>query len=345
MTRFVLAFAVACALPYGNCARAQLLLLRSFSTESTIPLGPDGIAYHADTDQLFAVDSTSGSLFMLTVDGELLESFVDPDGTFYEGLTVLPDGDLLVSDGGRGIMTVFTPDLEELPMPLDINHISSSPNGVVSVAQTDSLFITDDNELQVFEVDLAGTLLGQFPTTDIDPSFIEPEGIAFEPVSGHLLVVDDDQGKLYELTTDGQFVRDVDLVALTGFTDPEGLSYHSPTRTLFVAFDGDRQVGVFRYSPVAGQFRRGDCNDDGAVDITDAVNALESLFLGTFEPGCDDACDSNDDGALDIADVIATLGALFLGNWVIPLPGMTDCGVDPGADEVDCAVPPKNCPP
>jgi hypothetical protein len=85
-------------------------------------------------------------------------------------------------------------------------------------------------------------------------------------------------------------------------------------------------------------FRRGDCNDDGTVDLTDAVTTLSLLFLGNADPPCDDACDSNDDGALDISDAVTTVGALFLGNGAIaiPLPGPTECGADPTEDEVPC---------
>ena len=344
MARMAAIIALTSALAHGNCAQAQLTLLRSFSTEQAVPLGPDGIAYHEDSDELYVVDSTSGSLFRLTMAGQLIDSFVNPELSFYEGITALPDGNLLVSDGGMGTLTVFTPELEMEEAPLDITATSSSPNGVVMVEKTDSLFITDDNVVQIMEIDPEGRLLGQFLTNDVDPSFLEPEGIAFEPASGHLLAVDDDQGRLYELTTDGQLIRDVDLEALTGFTDPEGLSYHSPTRTLFIAFDGDRQVGVFRFSPLTASFKRGDCNDDGSVDISDAINTLEMLFLGAAEGGCHDACDSNDDGALDISDAIVTLGALFLGNGVIPPPGILECGTDPTDDQADCATQPASCP-
>jgi hypothetical protein len=83
-------------------------------------------------------------------------------------------------------------------------------------------------------------------------------------------------------------------------------------------------------------FRRGDCNDDGNVDMSDAVFTLGSLFLGEEAPGCDNACDSNDDGAVDISDAINTLGALFLGAGAMPLPGMISCGVDPSDDELKC---------
>ena len=83
-------------------------------------------------------------------------------------------------------------------------------------------------------------------------------------------------------------------------------------------------------------FLRGDCNDDGTVDISDAIFSLGSLFLGDGNPDCVDACDSNDDGAVDISDAIATLGVLFLGNGIIPPPGMTGCGGDPTGDALDC---------
>jgi hypothetical protein len=83
-------------------------------------------------------------------------------------------------------------------------------------------------------------------------------------------------------------------------------------------------------------FRRGDCSDDGRVDISDAVFVLGSLFLGQGKPACDDACDSNDDGTVNISDPIMTLGHLFLGQGPIPPPGINACGVDPTADALAC---------
>ena len=76
----------------------------------------------------------------------------------------------------------------------------------------------------------------------------------------------------------------------------------------------------------------------GAIDRSDAISTLGVLFLGDGEITCQDACDSNDDGAVDISDAIATLEVLFLGNGVIPLPGMTECGVDPTEDKLGCAT-------
>ncbi len=80
-------------------------------------------------------------------------------------------------------------------------------------------------------------------------------------------------------------------------------------------------------------FLRGDCNGDGGVDISDAIQTLGVLFLGGGEFPCKDACDSNDDGRIDISDAINTLGVLFLGQGTIPLPGNQTCGVDPTGDD------------
>lgn len=53
--------------------------------------------------------------------------------------------------------------------------------------------------------------------------------------------------------------------------------------------------------------------------------------------------DSNNDGTVDIADAINTLGTLFLGTGVIPPPGKTDCGPDPTEDALGCRTQPQDC--
>jgi hypothetical protein len=91
-------------------------------------------------------------------------------------------------------------------------------------------------------------------------------------------------------------------------------------------------------------FIRGDTNDDGGVDIGDAIYMLGNLFPGGGGPaplGCRDAADANDDGLNDIADVIALLGSLF-GSPTVPLPSPNaaeGCGPDPTiVDALDCAA-------
>jgi hypothetical protein len=90
---------------------------------------------------------------------------------------------------------------------------------------------------------------------------------------------------------------------------------------------------------VEPQFRRGDANDDGKVDVSDGIHTLEYLFTGGEAPPCMDAADANDSGgdAPDLSDAIATFGFLFLGTRAdLDPPGASTCGTDPTADEVDC---------
>ena len=87
------------------------------------------------------------------------------------------------------------------------------------------------------------------------------------------------------------------------------------------------------------QFVRADCNGDTTVNIADAINILENLFVTGATPACPSACDSNDDGLINIADGISALEALFIGG-VIPPPNL--CGEDPTADALSCATSP--CP-
>lgn len=92
--------------------------------------------------------------------------------------------------------------------------------------------------------------------------------------------------------------------------------------------------------PPSGTFRRGDCNDDGAVNLADVVWLLARLFPPNGNPpapyACRDACDGNDDSALNLADAVAMLAAQF-GTPPVPLPAPgSNCGSDPTADALDC---------
>ena len=80
-------------------------------------------------------------------------------------------------------------------------------------------------------------------------------------------------------------------------------------------------------------FVRGDVNADSAINIADAVTALNYLFNG-IAVSCVDAVDSNDDGSANVADGVFLLGFLFSGGIAPPAPNT--CGADPTADSLDC---------
>jgi len=90
--------------------------------------------------------------------------------------------------------------------------------------------------------------------------------------------------------------------------------------------------------PVEPELRRGDCNDDGVVDLSDAVFDLGFLFVGGPAPGCIEACNTNGDLENDLADAVFLLSHVFLGGSSpeAPFPG---CGLDPSPeDSLGCAV-------
>jgi len=96
---------------------------------------------------------------------------------------------------------------------------------------------------------------------------------------------------------------------------------------------------VIRAGTPLAAFRRGDSNEDGMVNLSDAVFTLAALFLGGEQPDCADAADADDDGALTLSDAVYTLNHLFRGGVQPPLPGPVDCGPDPTEDAFVCGAP------
>ncbi len=80
--------------------------------------------------------------------------------------------------------------------------------------------------------------------------------------------------------------------------------------------------------PQGQPFVRGDATGNSEVDISDAVQIAEFLFVKGLAPSCMDAADSNDDGAIDISDPVYLLFHLFLGGLSPPAPYPT-AGTDP----------------
>ena len=82
-------------------------------------------------------------------------------------------------------------------------------------------------------------------------------------------------------------------------------------------------------------FQRGDANNDGGEDISDAVYILLYLF-STNQPSCMDALDCNDDGAIHISDAVFLLGYLFTGKYIMTAPLYPEVGIDPTPDSLGC---------
>ncbi len=98
-------------------------------------------------------------------------------------------------------------------------------------------------------------------------------------------------------------------------------------------------------SPCAGNFIRGDCNNNGLVaGLTgDIWFMLRFLFLeDEMEPECEIACDANDDNNIDVADAIYLLSWMFTRGPMPPDPspmqgaGFDSCGPDPTPGVLTC---------
>jgi len=82
-------------------------------------------------------------------------------------------------------------------------------------------------------------------------------------------------------------------------------------------------------------FVRGDANDDGVVDISDALRILFVQFAGATTD-CRDSLDADDNGQLTVTDAIRVLDYLFRSGSAIAAPFPT-AGEDPTSDDLDCA--------
>ncbi|MBI4600750.1 MAG: hypothetical protein HY721_02205 [Planctomycetes bacterium] len=98
-------------------------------------------------------------------------------------------------------------------------------------------------------------------------------------------------------------------------------------------------IEVATPGPIAA-FHRGDADQNGQLQLTDAVQVLGYLFLGKpgRVPQCLDAADADDSGTLAITDAVRILDYLFRGIGAIGSPGPPPaaCGEDPTPDGIDC---------
>jgi hypothetical protein len=125
------------------------------------------------------------------------------------------------------------------------------------------------------------------------------------------------------------------------FTFVDGLGSPPVNNTYVVEFasippeiftDGGLDV---RHPPVLLPFVRGDANNDGFVDLGDAIFHLNYTFGSGPLPVCSDAGDANDDGYSDVSDAIYLLLYIFT-SGPPPGPPYPNPGLDPTADTMIC---------
>ncbi|MBN1419390.1 MAG: PKD domain-containing protein [Planctomycetes bacterium] len=119
-----------------------------------------------------------------------------------------------------------------------------------------------------------------------------------------------------------------------------GLAAGAPQNPILPALESFEAIDV-RFSEIdleslpAAAFRRGDCNSDGAINISDPVFNINHQFASGPAPSCLKTADANDDGIVDLGDPVFELNYLFASGPVPPMP-LAECGADPTWDELSC---------
>ena len=98
--------------------------------------------------------------------------------------------------------------------------------------------------------------------------------------------------------------------------------------------DDDLRSGGVNIIGEVGFFLRGDATYDFRRDITDPLLTLRVLFRSDDDFPCADAADANDDGNLDVSDAVFSLLRLFVIREPWPEPNVY--GLDPTEDALDC---------
>jgi hypothetical protein len=75
-------------------------------------------------------------------------------------------------------------------------------------------------------------------------------------------------------------------------------------------------------------FTRGNCNNDGTVNVADGIYLLNYLFQGGAAPACADACDTDDDADIGVPDAISIFNYQFL-DGPAPAAPFPAAGLDP----------------
>ncbi|MCH2172888.1 SdiA-regulated domain-containing protein [Myxococcota bacterium] len=128
--------------------------------------------------------------------------------------------------------TSFDGNNFNLKKAIDLTRFTSEPTGVLFHPNRKTLFVTDDDSLQVYEIDLQGKLL---QTIELSPlGSRDPEGITYDPERDSLIIADGRAQQVIELGVDGDH-RSTWSFKDYGIRDAEGIVYDPESNHLFLA--------------------------------------------------------------------------------------------------------------
>lgn len=182
---------------------------------------------------------------LLTLQGEELRRI---KSDLFRIKAIAVEGNHLIVGDGFGKLQRLTKNGKPLGAPFQLAGGFADTEGIAIAADGSIITVEDDPE-RLSWFDNAGNLEKQINTLDLTPPLTEAQGIAIDPRTGHMLIVDDWEGSnsLYEFTSDGQLLAQTSLIEYG--VDPEGIAIRPGSNQLFVAFDGGAEIVTFDYTP------------------------------------------------------------------------------------------------
>lgn len=205
---------------------------------------PVSLAYDPELCALWVAQERP-EIVLMTPGGREIRRF---DSGFSRVRALTVDGDTLIAGDGWGLFqrydrngTAIGATFRIVPDMADVEGLHRDPDG--------NIFLVQDDPARVVQVDADGHEVFRLVGETLDPPMTEPQGIARDPVTGHLLVIDDNEGlnALFELSAQGE-VLSVTPLSEWG-RDAEAVALQPHTGQLFVGFDMSHRVAVFDWVP------------------------------------------------------------------------------------------------
>lgn len=184
-------------------------------------------------------------IILVTLDGDELRRF-GSDLSRIKAVTLEGDG-LLVADGYGGFQRLSKSG-EAIGAPFKVSGGWADTEGL-AIDDDGSVISVEDDPERLSWLTPDGQVIRVIDTTTLTPPLFEPQGIARDPRTGHLLIVDDLEGSnsLYEFDQDGALLATLSLTPYG--IDPEGIAIRPGSGQMFIAFDQGALIVSFDYEP------------------------------------------------------------------------------------------------
>lgn len=184
-------------------------------------------------------------IILVTLEGDELRRF-GSDLNRIKAVSLEGDA-LLVADGFGGFQRLSKSG-ETLGAPFTSSEGWADTEGI-AIDEDGTVITVEDDPERLSWLSPEGEVLRVIDTTTLTPPLFEPQGIARDPRTGHLLIVDDLEGSnsLYEFDGEGALLG---TFALTPHgIDPEGIAIRPGSNQVFIAFDQGARIVAFDYQP------------------------------------------------------------------------------------------------